>query len=86
MFWYKDLKPVKLIPTPYQNVEFYVDRNYIKKAEDNGSLTQPKSLPEKDRPIQSGKYWKRTKSYLIRALSTGESEEREWIKSVRDQR
>lgn len=56
MFRHKDLKPVKLIPTPYQNIEFYVDRNYIKKAEGNGSLTQPKSLPEKDRPIQSWKY------------------------------
>lgn len=56
MFRHKDLKPVKLILTPYQNIEFYVDRNYIKKAEGNGSLTQPKSLPEKDRPIQSWKY------------------------------
>lgn len=56
MFRYKDLKPLELVPTPYQNEEFYVGRNCIKKGEGNGSLTQPKSPPEKDSPIQSGKY------------------------------
>lgn len=54
MFRCKDLKPIKLIPTPYQNEEFYVDKNYIKKAEGSGTPTQPKSPPKKIGPSRVG--------------------------------
>lgn len=54
MFRCKDLKPIKLIPTPYQNEELYVDKSYIKKAEGNGTPARPKSPPKKIGPFRVG--------------------------------
>lgn len=50
MLRYNNLKPLELAPVPYQNDEIYVRAN----REGSGSLTQPKSPPEKEGPVRVG--------------------------------